>query len=234
VGQGFRNAYERSKFEAELVVRERSGSLPIQVVRPSIVVGDSRTGFTPEFNVLYWPLRAFSKGTYPALPARRSAPVDVVPVDYVADAMLALAGREPGTYHLTAGERASNVGELMDMASAHFRRPAPRALPPRLYRRAIHPLLVRTGSQARRRALRRSEPFFPYFAMGVRYDDTRTRQALRSHRIEAPSLRSYFGRLVDYAQAAAWGRHPHPRHEAAGVAGSADPYVIDGELITTT
>ena len=225
VGQGFRNAYERSKFEAELLVRERSSSLPIQVVRPSIVVGDSQTGFTPAFNVLYWPLRAFSKGTYPALPARRSSPVDVVPVDYVADAMLALADREPAIYHLTAGDRASSVGELMDLASVHFRRPAPRALPPNLYRRAIHPLLVRTGSQARRRALRRSEAFFPYFAMGVRYDDTRTRQALREHRIEAPPLSSYFGRLVDYAQAAAWGRNSPQRHATAGLNSSRHPRI---------
>jgi long-chain acyl-CoA synthetase len=215
VGQRFRNAYERSKFEAELLVRERSASLPVQVVRPSIVVGDSRTGFTPAFNVLYWPLRAFSKGAYPVLPARRSAPVDVVPVDYVADAILALDGRAGTTYHLTAGERASSVGELLDLASTHFRRPAPRALQPDLYRRAIHPVLVRTGSKARRRTLRRSEAFFPYFAMGVRYDNARAREALQDHRIEAPPLPSYFGRLIDYAEAAAWGRDSPQRHEAA-------------------
>src|SRR5207248_9490481 len=89
VGQGFRNAYEQSKFEAELLVRERSPSVPVQVVRPSIVVGDSTTGWTPAFNVLYMPLRAFARGAYPAIPARRSAPVDVVPVDYVADDGLA-------------------------------------------------------------------------------------------------------------------------------------------------
>ena len=110
-----------------------------------------------------------------------------MPVDYVADAVLALAGRERTTYHLTAGERTSSVGELMDLASDVPRRPAPRTLPPRLYRRAIHPLLVRTGSQARRRALRRSEAFFPYFEMAVRYDNTRTREALRGQRIEAPA-----------------------------------------------
>src|SRR5207244_3140089 len=95
VGQSFRNAYERTKFEAEVAVRERASTLPVQVVRPSIIVGDSRSGWTPAFNVLYAPLRAFSRGAYPMIPARRSAPVDVVPVDYVADAILALAGR-PG------------------------------------------------------------------------------------------------------------------------------------------
>src|SRR5262245_12240281 len=43
-GQGFRNAYERTKFEAESLVRSRAPSLPVQVLRPSIVVGDSASG----------------------------------------------------------------------------------------------------------------------------------------------------------------------------------------------
>src|SRR5438067_1251167 len=161
VGQGFRNAYEQSKFEAELLVRERSPSVPVQVVRPSIVVGDSTTGWTPAFNVLYMPLRAFARGAYPAIPARRSAPVDVVPVDYVADAVLALPPRPGAACHLTAGEQTSSVGELIDLATSYMDRPAPPVLPPRLYRRMLHPLLVRRGSERRRRALRQSETFFP-------------------------------------------------------------------------
>src|SRR4051812_22595646 len=212
-GQSFRNAYERSKFEAELLVRERAGSLPVQVVRPSIVVGDSRTGWTPAFNVLYWPLRAFSRGTYPALPARRSSPVDVVPVDFVAEAILALAGRPGGTYHLAAGENASSVGELVELASVHLERSAPRTLSPWLYRRTIHPLLVRTGSEARRRALRRSEVFFPYFSLDVRYDNSRARETLSPLGIEAPPIASYFERLMRFAVAADWGRRRLPGRE---------------------
>ena len=60
MGQGFRNAYERSKFEAELLVRERSAQLPILVLRPSIVVGERSSGWTTSFNVLYPPLKAFA------------------------------------------------------------------------------------------------------------------------------------------------------------------------------
>jgi long-chain acyl-CoA synthetase len=91
VGQRFRNAYEQSKFEAESLVASRRARLPITVLRPSIVVGESDSGWTTSFNVVYWPLRAFSRGAYLALPARREAPVDVVPVDYVADAIFALS-----------------------------------------------------------------------------------------------------------------------------------------------
>src|SRR6266511_2669640 len=41
--------------------------------------------------MIYGPLRAFAAGTYPVLPGRRGALVDVVTVDYVADALLALS-----------------------------------------------------------------------------------------------------------------------------------------------
>lgn len=216
VGQGFRNAYERTKFEAERVVRERGWGLPAQIVRPSIVVGDSTTGWTPAFNVLYGPMKAFSRGAYPAIPARRSAPVDVVPVDYVADSILALAGRPGTTFHLTASQRASSVGELIDLGSAAASQPRPRVLPPRLYRRLVHPLLVRHGSESRRRALRRSEVYFPYFAMRTRYDNAGARAALEPLGIEAPPLASYFNRLLDFATDAEWGRRPMPRHEVIG------------------
>jgi long-chain acyl-CoA synthetase len=213
LGQSFRNAYERSKFEAEVIVHERGWDLPVQILRPSIVVGDSNTGWTPTFNVLYGPMKAFARGAYPAIPARRSTPVDVVPVDFVADAVLALAGHPGTTYHLTAGKLASSVAELIELGSAAASKPRPRVLPPWLYRRLIHPLLVRSGSQARRNALRRSEVYFPYFAMRTRYDNSAARAALAPAGLDAPPLASYFDRLMSYAQAAHWGRRPMARHE---------------------
>lgn len=216
VGQEFRNPYERTKFEAELLLRERAWGLPIQILRPSIVVGDSATGWTPAFNVLYGPMKAFARGAYPLIPADRSAPVDVVPVDFVADSILALAGRPGTTYHLTASDRASSVGELIELGSAAASRPAPRVLPPWLYRRLIHPLLLRRGSEARRRALRRSEVYFPYFTMRTRYDNSAARDALATHGIEAPPLASYFDRLMSFAQAVDWGRRRVARHEVVG------------------
>jgi thioester reductase-like protein len=53
VGQGFRNAYEQSKHEAERLVWSRRERLPLTVVRPSIVVGDRATGWTASVNVVY-------------------------------------------------------------------------------------------------------------------------------------------------------------------------------------
>jgi thioester reductase-like protein len=193
VGQSFRNPYERSKFEAERMVRRRGEGLPLQILRPSIVVGDSRTGRTSSFNVLYGPLKAFARGAIPAIPARRSSPVDIVPVDYVADRTVELAEEGPdGTFHLVAGRNATTVGRLLELASAQFGRKPPAVLPPAAYRRLLHPWLRR-----KYRALRRMEVYFPYFAMRVRFDDRRLGPA--------PPVEGYFHRLVDFAERARWG-----------------------------
>jgi long-chain acyl-CoA synthetase len=219
VGQDFRNAYEQSKFEAERLVREHGEHLPNQIFRPSIVVGERESGWTASFNVLYAPLRAFSHGAYPVLPARRAAPVDVVPVDYVADAIVELATRPlsdgENTYHLVAGEQATTVGSLIDMAADFYDRPAPRVMPPSLYRRCVHPLLVRTGSRRRRRAVRRTAVYFPYFEAEVRYDDRRARGRLEPAGIEAPNVEGYFDRLARFAERARWGRESITRPQAA-------------------
>ena len=219
VGQRFRNAYEQSKFEAEQLVCGWRARLPITVLRPSIIVGERDSGWTASFNVLYWPLRAFARGAYAALPARRDAPVDVVSVDYVADAILALsqsAEAEGMTYHLTAGRAASSVGELVELATRRFARSAPRLIAPWLYRGVAHPVLMRASRDPRRRrALARSEVFFPYFAMEVTYDDRRSRAALEAAGIRPMPLRGYFDRLVEFALAAEWGQRDITRASAA-------------------
>ena len=216
VGQRFRNPYEQSKFEAERLVRSFAARMPVTIVRPSIIVGDRLSGWTAAFNVLYWPLRALSQGAYPILPARRRAPVDVVSVDYVADAICALhalpqaAGR---TFHLTASGAASSIGELLDLAVERFECRRPPLVSPALYRRVVHPLALRFTAAERRRFLRATETYLPYFAIRVHYDDARTRAALDPLGITPAPLPEYFDRLVDYALLAGWGRHGRGRAE---------------------
>ena len=221
VGQRFRNAYERSKFEAEDLVRAHRERLPIQVFRPSIIVGEQDSGWTPAFNVIYGPLRAFAKGAYSAIPARGRSPVDVVPIDYVADAIFELSRSERGageTYHLAAGPGATTIGELLDLSARYFGRRPPVTIPPAPYRRVVHPMLLRLGDPARRTALERSEVFFPYFAMRVRYDITRAAAWLAPAGIGVAPIADYLPRLLDYAVTARWGKLPLTRPELLGAA----------------
>jgi thioester reductase-like protein len=217
VGQEFRNSYERTKFEAERLVHRYADRLPVQIFRPSIIVGEQSSGWTASFNVIYPPLKAFQSGAYTALPARPDTPIDVVPVDYVADGIFELAER-PGergeVHHLVAGPRATTVARLSERAARYFRRPPPRLVPPRLYRLLLHPLILAASRGRRRSALRRTETLFPYFSMRVRFDDRRARARLEPAGIRPPPPESYFDRLLDFAVSARWGKRRVSRAEA--------------------
>jgi nucleoside-diphosphate-sugar epimerase len=197
VGQEFRNTYEQTKLEAERLVR--ASGLDAVVLRPSIVVGESRTGWTSSFNVLYWPLRAFARGLLDTVPARPDGRVDVVPVDYVADAIAHVARERDdvrGTLHLVAGEQAVTVDELLDLAALALDRGRP-------------PLAAVPDGLAERSA--DAARYLPYFDMDVVFEDARSRAVLRPAGIAPPPLREYFGTLVDFAQAARWGKAPLAR-----------------------
>jgi thioester reductase-like protein len=192
VGQGFRNTYERTKLEAEEVVRD--SGLPAAIVRPSIIVGDSATGWTQAFNVIYWPLQAFARGLFPTVPADPRARVDIVPVDTVADALLALL-RGPvrgGAFHIVSGDRAPTNRQVATMAAAAFD-----AEPPRF---------VRPGEDAR--AEERAGALLPYFRVRCTFDAHRARDLLG---VTPPPLEEYFPSLMRYARQSRWGKQPSPR-----------------------
>jgi thioester reductase-like protein len=202
VGQDFRNTYEQTKYEAEQLVREQTG-LPYKVLRPSIVVGDRRSGWTAAFNVLYWPLRAFARGLFTAVPAVPSSPVDAVSVDYVADAIdeLCRSRHAAGTtYHLTAGRDASTIGEVALLASRYFRRPVPRVVPP---------------GEFEDDRLKDGSAYFPYFSLATVFDEAATRARLEPAGISVSPLREYIERLLDFATLSRWGKRPITRSEAS-------------------
>jgi thioester reductase-like protein len=200
LGQSFRNTYEQTKWEAERLVADADDVEPA-VLRPSIVMGESDSGWTPAFNVLYWPLRAFSRGLFPAVPALAHGRVDIVPVDYVTDAIVhQLDHPESGVLNVVAGHDAPTVGELLDMAVGHFDRPRPE--------------LVDPGSTGRAATDEHAGVYLPYFDMEVVFDDTRAKSVLGSAGISCPPLQDYFGRLVDYAESTRWGKRTVSREEA--------------------
>ncbi|MDP9377125.1 MAG: SDR family oxidoreductase [Actinomycetota bacterium] len=196
IGQTFRNTYEQTKRESEEIVA--TSGLGAAIARPSIVVGESTSGWTPVFNVLYWPLNAFKRGLFDEVPVLLEARVDVVPVDYVADGIVALVDRsDEGVFNLVASEQASTVTELVELACRRFDRP-----PPKL----IDPAAEGGGAGAKHGAV-----YLPYFDMELVFDDSRTRELLG---IQPPRFRDYFGVLMDYADLAKWGKRGFARDEA--------------------
>ncbi|MGC4934150.1 SDR family oxidoreductase [Gordonia sp. DT30] len=121
--QGFPTPYHRTKFEAEKVIREREG-LRWRIYRPSVVVGDSRTGEMDKVDGPYYffpYLRLLGK-----LPAALRLPfpdlgrINLIPVDYVVDALVSLVGTDPGVsgqvHHLGARHSLSITEMYNDLA----------------------------------------------------------------------------------------------------------------------
>ncbi|ANY09874.1 hypothetical protein AFB00_07360 [Pseudonocardia sp. HH130630-07] len=99
LGQPFANHYDHTKHEAERVVaKARDAGLPVSVYRPSIVVGDSVTGATQKYDGPYYLLQLLARQgrtAFVPLPRRASRTrFNLVPSDYVVDAIAALAGHD--------------------------------------------------------------------------------------------------------------------------------------------
>jgi thioester reductase-like protein len=206
----FNNTYEQTKWEAEELVRQAQGRLPITIYRPSIIVGDSKTGYTSNFRVLYWPLKVLASGLVVVVPADRQGVVDVVPIDYVVQAFGALSRSEQSLgkcYHLAAGpERQSSVGELLEMGAGFFGVRDPWMIPPQISYRVVRPLLYGVFWGKRRALLKRGELYFPYFSYRASFDTTTARADLHVAGIEAPSVKHYFRTIMQFCVDTDWGR----------------------------
>lgn len=117
---GFSNAYERSKYEAEMLVHQAASEMPVSIFRPGMIVGDSSSGAIKTFNTLYYPLRLYMTGKMRLAPASPAMRINLVPVDFVATAIQKLtfdplaAGQ---TFHLTPPfEDMPTLAEITDTA----------------------------------------------------------------------------------------------------------------------
>ncbi len=122
---GFNNAYELSKYQGECLVQAAKRDLPISVFRPGMIVGASDTGEIKTFNTFYYPLRLYFSGKYPLIPVDPSLPVNIIPVDYVAEAIVRLTFNPEAiglTFHLTApSDSMPKAGELVEFLRAWAR-----------------------------------------------------------------------------------------------------------------
>jgi thioester reductase-like protein len=217
---GFWSTYEQSKNEAERMVRSKKGSLPVSVFRLSMVVGDSRTGHTSSFNVMYWPLKLLSRGMFRIAPADPAGVVDFVPVDYVADAVEALsadpAQRGKG-FHIAAGaENCCTVREFLDLAVEVMGIPRPILVNPTVFMAFVKPLVLAVTWGKRREAFHKARVYLPYVSYRARFDVTQARAGLASRGISPPPVRTYFRNLIEYAIQTDWGKRRGHRSATGG------------------
>ena len=212
VGQGYRNTYEQTKAEAEALVRSRLANMPGVILRPSIIVGDSRTGATSSFKMMYWPLKIYARRLWRTVPGYPDAVLDIVPVDYVATSVARLAFDDAAlgsVVHLCAGPRGSaTIQQIARRAAEFFDAPEARYVDPKLFFAAVRPLLFMTLWGKKRRVLRDGRAYRDYFTMRMQFDTTNADRLLGPVGVCPPPVLDYLDRLFHYCVASDWGRRP--------------------------
>jgi thioester reductase-like protein len=199
-GQRFNNYYEETKFLAECHVRERIGAgLPATIYRPAIVVGDSRTGVTQKFDgpyfVLQLLLRQARVAVMPVMGNPRLTRVNVVPSDFVIDAITHLSGlpRSLGRVYQLADPAPLTADDMLRTMGDATRRTIVRLpLPRRLAKAAIDRV---PGVY---RCLRIPSGALDYFDLPTHFTSANTQEDLAGTGIVVPPFGSYLVRLVEF------------------------------------
>jgi len=199
LGQDFKNHYESTKFQAELWVREMMDRVPTTVYRPAIVVGDSKTGETQKFDGPYYMLRTIALSVSRKAPipqfGESGAPFNVVPVDFVVDALASVSAEpaaEGATLHLVDPDPIS-ARELLTALSREYAGKDPGyKLPPRIVQSSLRFKTVPDMfSGAPQESIR-------YLNHPVRFDTRRADDLLAKAGLRCPRFEEYVGQMVRF------------------------------------
>jgi thioester reductase-like protein len=199
-GQSFRTVVEETRARSEKVVRAAMGRVPIAILRPSTIVGDSHTGEVDRLDGPY--LLVLLVVTTPPdialpLPGLGDEPLNLVPVDWVARASVAI-GRDAralgGTFHLVDRRPLSARRAFELIARAGGRRGPLGSIPANLAK-----VLLRTPGFDR--IAKSPRAFLETLTTPVAYESTSADELLASLGVEeCPPLEAYVDKLVEYVQ----------------------------------
>ncbi len=213
----FNNEYERSKFVAEQLVIEyaKSNDIPYTIYRPGIIVGDSKTGATCKFDNLYLFVKvlfniknSFIKQKNEDLndisirvPGDPDALINLVPIDYVADAIVAILEKREsvgGIYHITNPnpprlcKLRDSVITLLEIKGMHVK--------------IDRELEKQSLSTVEKLFLRKTRSYYSYLFSKLRFDDSNTQEILKGTNIICPTMtKELVSVLIDFAASHNWG-----------------------------
>lgn len=197
-GQEFRNTYERTRFTAELDVRRSQSELPISVYRPGLIVGDSRTGDIERLDGPYLFIQSISRNPerLPTLiPSAGSFPFNVVPIDFVINAMHAISLRrdsEGKTFHLVDPAPVSEASAFRLLQRHINEGPVRASFGGHLRERFLSLGVVEKLTRERRAYLNELDSF-------AFFNSANTLKALSGTGISCPFFPDYVERLVSHA-----------------------------------
>ncbi len=215
---GWVNFYEQTKFESEQFLRERMDELPIAIYRSTTLIGDSQTGAVRQFNFFHNAIKLYYHSMVPAIPGDPNGHLDLIPVDWSAQAIRYLAlenFRAGATYHVCAEPpRSFTLRGLLDATLTVFE------TSPDSKKRDIKKPLVVSPEQfdrivreaqagGRSKILQLLKPlsyFMPHLALPKIFGAENLHRDLDASGLYVPNVREYYPKVVDYCLRTQWGR----------------------------
>ncbi|MDH3529995.1 MAG: SDR family oxidoreductase [Acidobacteriota bacterium] len=197
--KGFRNYYEETKYYAEIEVEKLKDGFPVTIFRPSVVCGDSKTGETAKYDGIYYVIKFLLR--FPEVfrlvnVGNDDVRLNLAPVDFVVDGMIALAKdeRAVGKTVALADPDPMTTKDICDaIAKAVTNKKSVITPPPRVVesflKSPISPAITglpHTG--------------VPYFFIPQTYDTSVSKELLDAHGITCPSFDEYVGTLVRFVE----------------------------------
>jgi nucleoside-diphosphate-sugar epimerase len=214
----FNNAYEESKYICERMIADWSqdhAETIVQIMRPCIIVGDSRTGKTCCFTGYYYYMRVWvlllsflerMKSVMPKrdtenkiplpikVPGVSTAPLNIIPIDIAIDQMTKLADRAiPGTYNI-APEMPQTYGFWLEHGTRHI---------------GFAGVTAADGKDGRvndfmrlvlNRIVSGMSDYIPYISNPLDFSNSNTRMVLGADYVPCPEIdQSMIEMLLDYA-----------------------------------
>jgi len=170
--------YARTKKFCEHMMRVLLPDTPKTVFRPSIVLGDSRYPETTQFDMV----KAFVfLAGLPVLPFRSTDKIDIVNVDFVAEAISTLHQKDQplyDTYHLSSGTDSQTFRQLTTALAAAQNKRAPMFMPfaEKPFSGSVNFLSNRKGSLGYGSSL--MKVFMPYLTWNTVFDNSRVTSEL--------------------------------------------------------
>jgi nucleoside-diphosphate-sugar epimerase len=195
---GFRNFYEESKYLAELEVEALKSEVPVTIHRPSVVCGDSRTGETVKYDGVYYlifylllwrRLSLLNIGNHEVC-------LNLVPVDYVVNAMAALAfdNEAVGKTVQIADPNPLTTNQLFNAIAKSLHGGKSRITIPPSW---VNFFLMLPPSP---RMTGLPHHGVPYFFVKQMYDTSNAKMLLDRHGLDCPSFESYVDNVVAFAK----------------------------------
>ena len=194
LGQSFRNYYEETKFLSEKLVRERAGDLPTVIIRPPVVVGDSKTGEIEKIDGPYYAFVMIKRRLHWVIPDSKGTKCHIGPVDYVADAFQALLFDEAaaGRTFLLTDPHPLTYNAFFDLACETWGRFKPLLHVPPAWLAPI------ARTDLFRRVVGVPYEAYLYSDNPVEYSAPKTVEALARHGIACPPVHSYIDVMIRY------------------------------------